>query len=108
VTLGTTAEYRSGRFDSIERVGLAAAVTGLTVRTVDLDDLDAASSEEPGQPGTIGTGPFDADLSDLPEALEEGDECLVAGPESAIALARIAVVLRSLGDDCSARRPSEY
>ena len=41
--------------------------------------LDAVAEEKARQPGSIRTGPFDTDLSDFAEALEPGEQRLVAG-----------------------------
>ena len=82
------------RFDGIEGIGLAMAAPGLTVRPVHFDDLDALATEEPGQPHAIGPGAFDADLVHLAEALEPGQQRLVAG----------GIGIEGLGADESAQR----
>ena len=68
-----------GRFDSIERIGLAAATALLSVRSVDLDDLDANSAQVAGQARSIRARALDADLGHVPERLEPGQQRLVAG-----------------------------
>jgi hypothetical protein len=40
--------------------------------------VNVVSSQESGETGAVGTGALDADLSDLAEGLEPGQECFVA------------------------------
>ena len=44
------AQGSAGRFDGIERIGLATAAPLLSVRSVDLDDVDTHSAQVTGQP----------------------------------------------------------
>ncbi len=77
-------ENGPGCLDGVERVGLAAVATGLAVLAVNFDDVDSGSGEVTGDAGSIGPGPLHADLADLPEGFEPGQQLRVAvgvGPE---------------------------
>ena len=59
-------------------IGLAAVASGLAVLAVDFDDVDPCSGEEAGDAGPIGPRPLHADLADLPEGLQPGEQGRVA------------------------------
>ena len=67
---------------------------GLPVGSVDFYDLDALPPQEPGEPDPIGAGALDADFVHLAEALEPGQQRLVAG----------RVGTEGLGSDQSSQR----
>jgi hypothetical protein len=74
-----SAQRGSRRCDGVDRVGLAVAVTGLTVWSIDLDHSDAFAAQVSAEPGAIGAGAFDTDAVDRPETLQPGNELGVAG-----------------------------
>ena len=53
--------------------------SGLAVGAVDFDDLDASATQESGQSDAIRASALDADLVNLAELLEPGQQRLVAG-----------------------------
>ena len=73
-----------GGLDGVEGIGLAALASGLAVLAVHFDDVDPGSGEEAGDAGPIGPRPLHADLADLAEGFEPGQQVRVAvgvGPE---------------------------
>ena len=58
----------------MEGIGLAGLTAGLAVLAVHLDDTDPSSGEEAGDAGPIGARPLHADLSDVTERLEPGEQ----------------------------------
>ena len=73
-----------GGLDRVEGIGLAGLASGLAVLAVHLDDVDPCSGEEAGDAGPIGARPLHADLSDVAEGLEPGQQGRVSvgvGPE---------------------------
>jgi hypothetical protein len=74
--------------------GLARVAPSLAVGPVDLGDVDALPAQEPGEAGPIGPGSLDADLGDLPEAAQPGEQVPVAG----------SIGRERLGADQSAQR----
>ena len=66
----STAQCRPGRFDGVERIGLAAAALLLSVRSIDFDHLDARSAQVASQTRAIRAGALHTDLGDFSEGLE--------------------------------------
>ena len=75
---GPATEGRSSGLDRIERIRFATASALGSIRPVDLDHLDVGSTQEAGQAGPIGAGALHPDLGHLAEALEPGQQRLVA------------------------------
>ena len=75
----SSADDGPGCFDGIEGVGLPVVASGLAVGAVDLDHLDATATQESGQSDAIRASALDADLVNLAEVLEPGQQRLVAG-----------------------------
>lgn len=69
----------SSRGDRVERIGLAFAVAGVTVRPVDLDHLEVGGGEEPGEASPVGAGAFHPHPLECPEAAQPPVQQLIAG-----------------------------